>query len=192
MPDRRPTCLSEDHQTMDMFDINHQLSDGSPIRHIIIGIRSWVSDQAYRYSMGLRSGMSAFDLASLGLRWVSDHACWSPMKHVEVFDGSLIRHVGLRCSMSRSSMGLRSGLSVSNEACLGLQWVSDQACQSLMQHVKGSDGSPMKHVEVSDQTCWSPIIVIFSLTPIFVYCVLEDFFMFSILILINPYIDIFL
>ena len=48
----------------------------------------------------LRSGMS-----------VSDGACHSPMKHVEVFDGSPIRHFGLRWVSDRSPMGL--------------QWVSD-------------------------------------------------------------------
>ena len=54
------------------------------------------------------------------------------MKHVEVFNGSPIRHVGLRCSILRSSMGLRSGMSVSDDACKGFRWVSDQTCRSPM------------------------------------------------------------
>ena len=53
---------------------------------------------------------------------------------------SLIRHVSLQWSMSRSLIGLQSGKLVSDEACWGLQWVSDLACWSQMKHVDVSDG----------------------------------------------------
>ena len=89
-----------------------------------MGLRSdmSVSNLACR---GLRSGMSVSDEACRGLQWVSYQACRSPMKHVEVFNGSPIRHVGLRCSMSRSPMYLRSGMSVSDGSPIGIRWVSD-------------------------------------------------------------------
>ena len=59
--------------------------------------------------MGLQLGMFVSDEECLDLGWVSDQACWSPMKHVEVSDracpspmkhvevsdGSPIRYVGL-------------------------------------------------------------------------------------------------
>ena len=138
------------------------VSDGSLIRHVSL---QWSMS---RSSMGLQTGMSVsdgecqlpmvksvfdgspgmfvYDVACQSLWWVSDQACWSLMKHVEVFDGSSIRHVSLRCSMSRPSMGLRSGMSVSNEACWGL-WsgmsVSDEPCQGLRWF--------------SNQACQSPI-----------------------------------
>ena len=46
--------------------------------------------------MGLLSGMLVSDEACRGLRWVSNQAFQSPMKHVEVSNGSLI---GLRSDM---------------------------------------------------------------------------------------------
>ena len=58
---------------------------------------------------------------------------------MSVFDGSPIRHVGLRCSMSRSPMA-----------------VSDQACRSPMKHVEVSDGSPTRHVSL-DGECQLPM-----------------------------------
>ena len=51
-----------------------------------------------------------------------------------VSDGSPIRHVDLRGSMSRSLKGLRSSILVSDGSPIGLRWVSD----------------------------WSPIMIIFS------------------------------
>ena len=104
-----------------------------PIRHISwslmghVGFR-WVFDEAFqglrsgswspmqhaaRSPMGIRFGLLVFNgspIWHVGLRWVSNQACWSPMKHVEVSDqairsliknievtdGSPIRHVGLR------------------------------------------------------------------------------------------------
>ena len=42
-------------------------------------------------------------------------------EHVEVFDGSPTRHVGLRWSMSRSLMGHRSGMLVSDGSPIGFR-----------------------------------------------------------------------
>ena len=94
-------------------------------------------------------GMSVsnwFPMGHVGFRWVSKGECQLPLGHVGQLDGSSIRHVGLRCSMSRSLMDLRSGMSVSNEAFRGLRWVSDQATCSPMKHIEVSDGSPIRHV----------------------------------------------
>ena len=60
-----------------------------------------VSEQACRFLMGLRSDMS-------------------------VFDGSRIRHVGLRSGMKVSEQASRR----SPLEHVGLQWVSDQGCWS--------------------------------------------------------------
>ena len=61
----------------------------------------WTS-QTCRSSMGLHR--------NVGFQWV-----------LLVPDGSPIRHVGLRCSMSRSPMGHQSGMS----SPMGIRWVSD-------------------------------------------------------------------
>ena len=114
------------------------VSDGSPMKHVEVSDQACQSplvNVSYRWGMSVFDGSPvrhASDLACQGLQWFSDQTCRSPMKHVKVFDGSLIRHVGLRCSMSRSLMGLQSGMLVSDEACRGLQWVSDQECRSQM------------------------------------------------------------
>ena len=53
-------------------------------------ISEW-TPQAYRSPMGVHR--------HVGLRWgisVSDQVCQSPMKHVEISDGSPIRHIGVR------------------------------------------------------------------------------------------------
>ena len=74
-----------------------------------------------------------------GLRWVSD--------------GSPIRHVGLRWSMSRSLMCLLSGMSVSDAACRGLWWVSEVFDWSPIRHVVlrcSMSRSPMNHLKVSE------------------------------------------
>ena len=93
--------------------------------------------------MSVSNGECQLQMGHVGFRWVSDQAYWSPMKHVEVFDGSPIRHVGVQCSMSRSLMGLRSSMLVSNEAC------------------QVSDGSPIRHVGLQLVSKGSPIIIIF-------------------------------
>ena len=87
--------------------------------------------------------------ACRGLQWISDQACRSPMKQVEVFDGSSIRHVGHRGvsdQACRFPMGPRLGMSVSDKACRCLRYVSDQACRSPMKHIEVSDGSLIRHV----------------------------------------------
>ena len=123
-----------------------------------------------KISIGLRmhagfrwvyTGMSVSDLECqlpmgyVGLRWVSDQACRSPMKHVEVSNGSPIRHYSVRWGMSVTDracptlMGLRSGMSFSDVACRGLRWVSNQACRSTMKHIEVFDGCML----VSDVAC---------------------------------------
>ena len=75
--------------------ISDEVSNESPIRHV--GLQ-WVSDQACRSPMGLRSGMLVSDEArrsQIGLR-----------SGMSVSDGSPIRHVGL--------VGFRSGMLVSD------------------------------------------------------------------------------
>ena len=67
--------------------------------------------------VGLRCGMLISDgspISHIGLPCVSNQACRSLLKHVEVSNRSPIRHVGLRCVSDRSSMGLQSGMSVSD------------------------------------------------------------------------------
>ena len=73
-----------------------KVSDGSPIRHVSLRWGMSATNGACLFLMGHQSGMSVSNVACPGLQWVSDQACWSLVKHVEVFDGSPIRHVGLR------------------------------------------------------------------------------------------------
>ena len=101
------------------------VSDGSPIRHVSLWWEMSVTDGACLFLIGLQSGMSVSDIACRGLWWVSNQACQSPMKHVEVFDGSQIRHVGLRCSMLRSPIrhvGLQWSMSRPLIRHVGLGW----------------------------------------------------------------------
>ena len=109
-----------------------EVSDRSPIKHVSLQWETSVTNGACQSLMGLQSGMSVSNVACRGLWWVLDQACWSPKKHVKVFDGSTIKHVGLRWKILRSSMGLQSGMPVSNVASRGLRWVSNQACRSPM------------------------------------------------------------
>ena len=98
-----------------------------------------VTDRACRSLMGLRSDMLFSDVACRGLRWVTNQACRSLMKHVEVLDGSPIRHVGLWCSMLRYLMSLRSGMAVSKK------------------HVEVFDGSPIRNDGLQCSMLRSPI-----------------------------------
>ena len=131
----------------------------------MIGLRSHacLRYQSPLGNVSYRWGMSVSDETCRGLRRVSNQACWSQMYHVEVSDGSLIRHVGLcwsisrspirhvglRWNMSRSPMGLQSGMLVSDLACRGLRWVFDRECWSLMGLQK---------------VWWVPTVIIFSWT----------------------------
>ena len=49
--------------------------------------------------MSVSNGEFQLPLGHVGLRWVSAQACQSPIKHVEVSNGSLIRHAGVRWGM---------------------------------------------------------------------------------------------
>ena len=106
----KPTCPIRDPLETDM-PVKRWIMSRSPIRHV--GLR-WFSDQTCRSPIGHRWSVLVFN-----------EACWSPMKHVEVSDGSPIRHVGPLWSMSRSPMGHRSGMLVSDGSLIGLWWVSD-------------------------------------------------------------------
>ena len=119
MPHRRPICLIGDPSETDMhvesnwnfntFKYSYfyklfayvytyigiiywgmTISDGSPINHIEVSHGS--------------------PIRCVGLRWVSNQACWSPMglwSSMLVYDGSPMRHVGLWWVFDRSWMGLR-------------------------------------------------------------------------------------
>ena len=105
-------------------------------------------------------------MRNVGVRWVSDEACLSPMGYragflvsngspirlvgfrwgILVFDGSTMRHVGLRWvsdEACQSLMGLGSGMVVSNGSTIwdvGLLLVTDR-CPMGFRWV--SDGSPI-------------------------------------------------
>ena len=49
---------------------------------------------------------SQFLMGHVSVPWVSNQACGSPIKYVEVSDGSPIRHVGFRWVFDGSPMGL--------------------------------------------------------------------------------------
>ena len=64
-------------------------------RHVGFQWGMSVSDGSPKSHVGVRRGRSVSNgspIRHVGLRW----ACRSPMKRVEVFDWSLISHVGLR------------------------------------------------------------------------------------------------
>ena len=122
---RRPTCLIGDldmlHQRLTGMSVSNWspigharfqmvsdgVSDGSPMNHILVSNVSsnrhvslrWgmsVTDGGCQSSMGLQSGISVSYVACRGLWWVSNQACWSPIKHVEVFDGSPLSNQACR------------------------------------------------------------------------------------------------
>ena len=63
------------------------------------------------------------------LWWVSDQACWYPIRHVGPRSGKLVSYE--TCWSPMRHVGLRWGMSVFDEVCwspirhLGLRWISD-------------------------------------------------------------------
>ena len=89
---------------------------------ILIGLFMHAGLRWVYTDMSVSDGECHLPLGQVGLRWVPNQACWSPMKHVEVSNGSQNKYVSLRWGMSvtdgacRSLMDLRSGMLVSDVA----------------------------------------------------------------------------